>query len=147
MAESPARVRRWPHLLFRVTVTAVTLLGFAEAVFAGSFMNGHYGMLVAHQVFAMALTSLTIVLVVVAVLVRWKGAGPLWLSVAAVVLLAAIVAQVMLGLAHQLGGHVPLGVLIIGGMFVLSNWAWRTPLPAVAPRRAEPVHEPVGAAP
>ncbi|MFD7414840.1 hypothetical protein [Kitasatospora purpeofusca] len=139
-----------PRLLLRATATASAVLGLAQTVLAGSFLNGHYEALRAHELAAMALGGLLIAQLPVAALVRRGGGaggarGPWWPLGATVLLLAALGAQMGTGYERAVGVHVTLGVLLVSGLLFGLVGAWR---PVAAPRAtsvAEPVAGPATA--
>ncbi|WP_406088375.1 hypothetical protein [Kitasatospora purpeofusca] len=123
-----------PRLLLRATATASAVLGLAQTVLAGSFLNGHYEALRAHELTAMALGGLLIAQLPVAVLVRRSGGaggarGPWWPLGATALLLAASGAQMGTGYERAVGVHVTLGVLLVSGLLFGLVGAWR-PAPA-----------------
>jgi hypothetical protein len=112
----------WP---VRGAATAATLLLFDQAVFAGQFLSGTYASLQTHRDNA-TYAGLTVLLAAAcAVLVRRPGGGPLWPVFGFLGLFGLIALQIVLGFAHTLTLHIPLGVLIIGGALRLTLWAWR----------------------
>ncbi|WP_328954320.1 hypothetical protein [Kitasatospora purpeofusca] len=128
---------RLPRLLLRATATASAVLGLAQTVLAGSFLNGHYEALRAHELAAMALGGLLLAQLPVAALVRRGGGaggarGPWWPLGATVLLLAASGAQMGTGYERAVGVHVTLGVLLVSGLLFGLVGAWR-PVPALSP--------------
>ncbi|MFC5662340.1 hypothetical protein ACFP3U_05020 [Kitasatospora misakiensis] len=125
-------------MLLRATATGSAVLGLAQTVLAGSFLNGHYEALRAHEVTAMALGGLLLVQLPVAALVRRGGGpagarGPWWPLGAAVLLLAAVGAQSGTGYERAVGVHVTLGVLLVSGLLFGLVGAWRLPLALPSP--------------
>jgi len=143
--DHPARVPRWPYVLCRGTTASLAALGVAEAAFAGSFLSGHYDMVMVHSVTAMVMVALAVVQAVAVVFLRRAG-GPrsvLLFGLAFPVILAGLSG---LGMVRVLGLHVPLGVLAVVGLLRLAAWVWRTPLPAgVQPAGTARENRPVGA--
>ncbi|MFB8241857.1 hypothetical protein ACFC58_35525 [Kitasatospora purpeofusca] len=141
---------RLPRLLLRATATASAVLGLAQTVLAGSFLNGHYEALRAHELGAMALGGLLLAQLPVAALVRRGGGaggarGPWWPLGATALLLAALGAQMGTGYERAVGVHVTLGVLLVSGLLFGLVGAWR-PAPvrlSTSMPEAEPVAEPV----
>ncbi|MFI6152893.1 hypothetical protein ACIBCA_09390 [Kitasatospora sp. NPDC051170] len=129
---------RLPLILLRLITATVTLLALLQVMLAGSFLNGTYDSLKAHEGTAMTLSTALLVQLVVAVLVRWPGRGPQWPLWSTAGLTAAVVAQILSGYGRALGVHVTLGVLTVSGVLFVLAGAWRLPLPAPAgPRPAE----------
>jgi len=117
--------RRWPRWLFRATTTVSTILLFDQAVFAGQFLAGTYGSLHVHRENATYAGISVLVSAVAAILLRWPGRGPWWPILACIGIFALIALQIMLGFAHNVTLHVPLGVATIGVTAALAVWAWR----------------------
>ncbi|MFB8168792.1 hypothetical protein ACFC60_12675 [Kitasatospora purpeofusca] len=139
---------RLPRLLLRATATASAVLGLAQTVLAGSFLNGHYEALRAHELTAMALGGLLLAQLAVAALVRRGGGaggarGPWWPLGATALLLAALGAQMGTGYERAVGVHVTLGVLLVSGLLFGLVGAWRpAQAPALSPSSdTEPVVE------
>lgn len=145
-ARAVPRGVRVPRLLLRATTTASAVLGLAQTVLAGSFLNGHYEALRAHELTAMALGGLLIAQLPVAALVRRGGGaggarGPWWPLGATALLLAASGAQTGTGYERAVGVHVTLGVLLVSGLLFGLVGAWRpAPVPP-ATSEAEPLAE------
>jgi hypothetical protein len=131
---------RWPYALVRVTTAVLTLLGVAEAALAGSFLNGHYDVLMVHAVAGMVMVAVAVVQAVAVLLLRRAGAG--WQVMLFGLLLPLLLAgQVVLGLTRVLALHVPLGALFIVAIVRLAAWAWRPPArprPDLPVRREQP---------
>lgn len=86
------------------------MLVFAQAIFAGLFLDGNDAWRDWHATNGMLLLPLlALVEVVLAVLVWRPGGGPGWIALASVGLLLAIVIQIGMGQTSQLAVHVPLG--------------------------------------
>ena len=87
---------------------------FAQAIFAGLFLDGNNDWLGWHAVNGhLVLPSLALVQVILAILVWRRGRGPGWLAIASGGLLVAIEVQGALGETGQVAFHVPLGVAIL----------------------------------
>jgi hypothetical protein len=98
------------HLLLRL----LALLVFAQAVFAGLFLDGSAAWRQWHAVNGMLLIPLLALLAVVLAVVVWRSGGPGWVALASLALLLAIVVQNAMGQSGQVAVHVPLGVAILG---------------------------------
>jgi hypothetical protein len=98
------------HLLLRL----LALLVFAQAVFAGLFLDGNAAWRQWHAVNGMLLIPLLALLAVVLVVLWWRSGGPGWIALAGLALLLAIVVQNAMGQTSQVAVHVPLGVAILG---------------------------------
>ncbi|MFJ8435377.1 hypothetical protein ACIQ9P_29180 [Kitasatospora sp. NPDC094019] len=116
-----------------MTATVSAALGLTQTVLAGSFLNGHYEALRAHELAAMALGALLVAQLPVAALVRRGGGaggarGPWWPLGATALLLAASGAQTGAGYERAVGVHVTLGVLLVSGLLFGLVGAWRLPV-------------------
>lgn len=99
----------------QVVLRLLAALVFAQAIFAGLFLDGNDAWRDWHTTNGTLLIPLlALVEVVLAVLVWRSGRGPGWIAPASVGLLLAIGAQVALGYTDQVAVHVPLGVAILG---------------------------------
>jgi hypothetical protein len=98
-----------------VVLWLLAVLVFAQAVFAGLFLDGNASWRDWYATNGMLLLPLlALVEVVLAVLVWRPGGGPGWIALASVGLLLAIFIQIGMGQTSQLAVHVPLGVAILG---------------------------------
>jgi hypothetical protein len=98
------------HLLLRL----LAVLVFAQAVFAGLFLDGNAAWRQWHAVNGMLLIPLLALLAVVLAVLVWRSGGPGWVALASLALLLAIVVQNAMGQSGQVAVHVPLGVAILG---------------------------------
>ena len=98
------------HLVLRL----LAVLVFAQAVFAGLFLDGNAAWRQWHAVNGMLVIPLLALLAVVLAVVQWRSGGPGWMALAGLVLLLAIVVQSAMGQSGQVAVHVPLGVAILG---------------------------------
>jgi uncharacterized membrane protein len=87
---------------------------FAQAVFAGLFLDGEAAWRDWHAVNGMLLIPLLVLLAVVLAVVLWRSGGPGWMALASLALLLAIVVQNAMGQSGRVAVHVPLGVAILG---------------------------------
>jgi cytochrome bd-type quinol oxidase subunit 2 len=114
-ASSSTASRSGTARALHVVLRLLAVLVFAQAVFAGLFLDGNDAWRDWHATNGMLLLPLlALVEVVLAVLVWRPGGGPGWIAVASVGLLLAIVIQIGMGQTSQLAVHVPLGVAILG---------------------------------
>ncbi|MEU3983799.1 hypothetical protein AB0F77_27585 [Streptomyces sp. NPDC026672] len=106
--------------------TVVAVDAYAQAILAGRFLSGDVGMLLLHRDNGTNnLTTLSYVLIVMAV-IAWRAkhvSGHM--PVLAVVLTAMIFVQISMGFNRELGVHIPLGVAIVALTTVLAVRAWR----------------------
>jgi hypothetical protein len=98
------------HLALRL----LAVLVFAQAVFAGLFLDGNQAWRDWHATNGMLLIPLLALLQLVLAVLLWRSGGPGWIALASLALLLAIVLQNAMGQASQLAVHVPLGVAILG---------------------------------
>jgi hypothetical protein len=133
--------RAWTLWIFRVVVSVVGLLTFAQALFAGSFLSGHFDMLAVHRLNSTVTVAATALMIVAAVLLWRPGRGPLWPAIVSVVFFATLAVQTVLGYKRALSVHVPLGTTLIAVLLLLVVWAWRPAKPTAATATATPVPE------
>jgi hypothetical protein len=99
----------------RIMLWLLTLAAFAQAVFAGLFLDGEAAWRDWHAINGMlVLPLLALLQVILAVLVWRRDGGPGWLPIASGGLLLALLIQSMLGMTSQVAVHVPLGLAIFG---------------------------------
>jgi hypothetical protein len=98
------------HLVLRL----LALLVFAQAVFAGLFLDGNAAWRQWHAINGMLLIPLLALLAVVLAVVLWRSGGPGWMALAGLALLLAVIVQNAMGQSGQVAVHVPLGVAILG---------------------------------
>jgi hypothetical protein len=98
----------------RLVLRLLALLVFAQAVFAGLFLDGNATWRRWHEVNGMLLIPLLTLLVVVLAVVLWRSGGPGWMALAGVALLLAVIVQNAMGQSGRVAVHVPLGVAIFG---------------------------------
>jgi hypothetical protein len=115
--------RRWPWALVRTVIVMQAVDAYLQPVFAGRFLSGDFGMLGAHQHNAtFGVFVLSLIQIVTAALAWRLVKGPRWLVLAAVLLAAAVLTQIILGFDRIIGIHIPLGVAIIATMSWLAIW-------------------------
>jgi hypothetical protein len=120
--------QRVPHLLLRGTTVTLAALAVTQVALAGSFLSGHYPVLRWHFVTGMVMLAVAL-LQAVAVLLPGRRQRPRSMLIAGLVLPVVVAVQGALGMSRVLGLHVPLGVLIVVGIFRIVAWAWGTPVP------------------
>jgi hypothetical protein len=123
---SPGRINGWFRWLLRIAITLHALDAFTQAVLAGRFLSGDYGMLQTHLANAnFGVSSISTVQIITAILYWRPGGGRGWPVLASLALTGIEAVQIALGVNRVIGIHVPLGVLIILISAALSVWAWR----------------------
>jgi hypothetical protein len=121
--------RSWALMSARATTATLAVLAVAQAILAGSFLDGQYDALMLHSVGARATTLLSAVQVIVLWLVSRSG-GPRSLIAVGAMVTALLVAEFASGELRLTTLHVPLGVLLVSGIVQLTASVWRLPLTA-----------------
>jgi hypothetical protein len=122
----PGRPRRGDGRLavaVRTVVWLDALAVLAQAVFAGRILGGDDAGPAAHVVGAGVVALLSLGLCVLALVAWRRRALPARTAGTAAFILTAVLAQVAAGEAGELAVHVPLGVLIFGGL-LWTGLAW-----------------------
>lgn len=115
----------WPWWLLRLGLTAQAALILAQPIIIGRFLDGDFAMLNLHRSNGTIAGILTMGQIVVTLAAWLFGGAPRWLFALAVLLGAAIAAQLFAGFNHLLGIHLPLGVAIVGVNGWLLTWVWQ----------------------
>jgi hypothetical protein len=128
--------RRWPIAVIRVLTVVVLLQVLTQAALAGGFITGDVGLLGLHSANAILLTLTSAALLPATILLVRPGRGPWWPILLSLALWTAVVLQVGLGFARQVGLHIPVGMSIMGLTAAFTWWAfsYRT-APAVLRRQ------------
>ncbi|OLZ65384.1 hypothetical protein AV521_32435 [Streptomyces sp. IMTB 2501] len=119
-AEPP---RALPLTLLRATSLLFLFDTLLQAALAGLFITGDVGFLDLHAANAQVLAALSLVEAVAALLVWRSMRGPAWPFALALGLIVLVGAQMGLGAARMLGGHVPLALGVFGVGVALACWA------------------------
>ncbi|MDQ0779109.1 uncharacterized membrane protein YcjF (UPF0283 family) [Streptomyces aurantiacus] len=125
-----ARRRRLYGRVYAVLMYTVAAACFGQAVLAGQFMSGSYDALRWHQYGATFTDVLLVCALVPAALLRWRGKGRMWPFLSALGLFAAAQVLNSAGAARLLSLHIPLGVAVIAGAFVVALRVGRADEPA-----------------
>ncbi|UQU67654.1 hypothetical protein COUCH_15870 [Couchioplanes caeruleus] len=141
MATTDQTRTRWHKVglqLFRSAISAAAVVYLFQAVSAGQFLDGGYDFLRLHQLGTTVADGLMALALIATTLMKW-GRGSLrpFLGVLATILVSQ--AQAACGAARMVWLHVPLGVLVIGLVWVLAWFAWTEP--AVREAGGRPVRE------
>jgi hypothetical protein len=132
----PTGSRRGIAVALHLVLRLLALLVFAQAVFAGLFLDGNQAWRDWHAVNGMLLIPLLALLQVGLAVLLWRsGGGPAWIALAGLALLLAIVLQNAMGQTSQLAVHVPLGVAILGLVGTLLGRTRNLTPPAPRQRR------------
>lgn len=106
--------------MLRLMTFLHVLVAMAQAVTAGSLIEGNSSALNIHQLTGTSVITTVAVLQVVLAVVCWRRQQiAMWFPAASVALFFAEMAQIGLGFADQIALHVPLGSLIVGVATVL----------------------------
>ncbi|WP_155981394.1 hypothetical protein [Nocardia sp. BMG111209] len=123
--------RIWPSLLRALTVV-VALDGFAQAVFAGRLLAGSYDGLDSHMLNGIVLAA-GILTETIAFAAAWRfGSGTPRPVLIGLGLIALTAIQMTTGFRSIVAVHVPVGVLLIGGLLWQVGQAWQEPAGARA---------------
>ncbi|MFI5730624.1 hypothetical protein ACIA49_10935 [Kribbella sp. NPDC051587] len=95
-----------------------------QPIAIGIYLNGSTTGLQIHEPMGLALTSLGLTQLVVAV-IYWRCGGRGVAPVVALLILTAEVVQAAMGYSKQLAIHIPLGVALIGSTIGFAVWACR----------------------
>ena len=93
-----------------------------QATLAGRFLSGDDGAVAVHEVTGWVIAGICLVQIILAIVVK---AVPLWFVVASVVTFLAEGLQVGTGYGRFLNVHIPLSILIAGGVMGQILWAFR----------------------
>ncbi|GID98382.1 hypothetical protein ACFQFC_32090 [Amorphoplanes digitatis] len=125
--------RRWPIAVIRTLTVVLLLQVLTQAALAGGFVTGNVKLLGLHSANAILLVLTSAALLPATILLVRPGRGPWWPIAFSVALWWAIVMQVGLGFARQVGLHIPLGMTVMALTSALTWWAFAyRPAPALA---------------
>jgi hypothetical protein len=108
-----------------------------QATFAGVLIDGNAHGASLHELTARVLVILAVVQLLVALALRVRGQAPLWVPISSAGLVAAEVIEFAAGHFHLTALHVPLGVLIFGGVLRVLIWVMKEPAKEQPIRNAE----------
>lgn len=111
---------------FRIATTLTALTVLAQAITAGMLLSFPDGRLI-HARMALTVLVATLATLITAILVWRPGGGSASHIAPTAVLFVLAVTQVGLGMAGVALVHVPLGVLLWGGVFMLARRGWQKP--------------------
>lgn len=117
-----------PYLwAWRILLTAAAAGYLFQAVSAGQFLQGDYAFLRFHQVGTTALDVVMVLALLAAGALRWVARGQLLPLLGTLGVFAVSQAQAGTGAARMVWLHVPLGVVLIGLVWLLAWYAWTSP--------------------
>jgi hypothetical protein len=113
-------------LKFLRAILVVHLIGvFAQAVFAGEFLSGSDAAVYRHEVAGWSVVALCLLQIGIALSLRVPRGAVLPFALSSTLLFLAETLQAGTGYGRFLEVHVPLGVLILGGVAAQLVWVWR----------------------
>jgi hypothetical protein len=123
MATSTARR---PRALVALQIEATVLMSLAigQAGLAAGFLGGEASLVPLHGANAYALLTVTVAVIITAVVYR-RGGGPRWPVLAGAVLLAVETLQLVLARTEVVGLHIFLGVLFVVLATLLTSYLFR----------------------
>lgn len=105
-----------------------------QAVSAGQFLQGDYDFLRIHQLGTTSLDTVMLLALIAAGLLKWLSRGPVLPFLGTLGVLLVSQAQSATGAARVVWLHVPLGVVLIGLVWLLAWYAWTLPAGERKPR-------------
>lgn len=123
---SPAAPARRPPLLLALQIGATILmsLAIAQAGLAAGFLTGTRGARVVHGINAYLLITVTVGLLILAILYQRSG-GPRWPLLAVGIIAVVEITQVILARTGVAGAHIFLGVLFVVMATLLTSYLFR----------------------
>jgi hypothetical protein len=117
---------RRPRVLLALQIEATVLMSLAigQAGLAAGFLGGDAGLKPLHGANAYALLTLTVAVIITAVVYR-RGGGPRWPVLAGVILLAVETLQLILARTEVVGLHIFCGVLFVVLATLLTSYLFR----------------------
>lgn len=125
IAAAPAPGPRITLHVLRVVAAVHCLVVCIQPVLAGLYLSGDFDALSLHAINGSVVTSLALLQLIAAVVFWLAGRGRGWPAACAAALFVAETLQIGFGYARELHLHIPLGVTIVVGSFMLTVWAWR----------------------
>lgn len=108
----------------RFAMTGYAALAIGQPFLAGAYLSGSYDAIEVHRLNGGLLMVAAMVAGVLAVAAWFLGRGKAWPVGVILALLVAQVVQLTSGYARTLNIHIPLGVMIVGGITALAVWSW-----------------------
>ncbi len=112
---------RWINPVLLIGAALQVVLVVVQASLAGLSLTGSSEALEWHQRIGVeGITSVALIVLLLAVL-NWRpGHGPVWPALVALVAMLALFLQIETGFARTLGVHLPTGVLIFGANLLIA---------------------------
>lgn len=117
-------------LALQVGATTLMSLAIAQAGFAAGFLEGNGSYKIIHAVNAYLIVTVTVALLVLAVLYQRSG-GPRWPLLAVGIVAVVEIVQIVLARLGIAGSHIFLGVLFVTMATLLTSYLFR---PGFIPR-------------
>jgi hypothetical protein len=99
----------------------------AQAVFAGRFLSGLDASVRLHEVAGWALLALCVAQLAIGLSLRLPRGGALWFGLSSAAILLGEALQTGTGYGRFLEVHIPLGVIVAGGVSGQLVWLFRSP--------------------
>jgi hypothetical protein len=123
---APTRAPRQPRAfgVLRILLTVLVALILLQAITAGQLLAGTPGWRAVHAAGAMLILLVALAQVVAAILIWRPGRGGARMVGPTVGILVVMLLQAYLGDSHNRAIHIPLGVLLFGGLLGLMRQLW-----------------------
>ena len=132
MPSSSTRTRRPPLMITLQTEATIFMsLSIGQAGLAAAFISKQAAVKNIHEINAFVMGGLAVVMLVTAIFYRRSG-GPLWVVLAAGLLVIVIVTQISLGELKVVGVHIFLGVIYVVLAVLFTSYLFR---PGFTPSR------------
>jgi hypothetical protein len=112
-----------PLSLLRAVLLAHLLTVLTQGVLAGMFLSGNDTAVALHEITGRAVVGICLLQIVITIFLRARGWCPAWLLLYAIGILFAEVLETYTGYRRILVLHVPLAILIFGGIMRQLFWA------------------------
>jgi hypothetical protein len=109
--------------LLRVVLIVHLLSVIAQAAFAGMFLSGSDTAVSLHEITARVLVVICLLQIAITALLKVRGRCPAWVLPYAITILLAEIFETYTGQRRILVLHVPLAILIFGGIMRQLFWA------------------------
>ena len=116
---------RWPVLLLRIIAVLTMLSVFAQSLLAGRFLSGDFDALAMHKDNGILGGLLALIQIAAAVLAVRVAKLPADVIAPSVIAFVAVAGEIALGFSRVLALHIPLGALLLVGVFRINQLSWR----------------------